>query len=290
MAEKKVGIIAECVCDLPKNILFEYNIDIVCHMIETESGVFTDTEEVSAESILEYMIETGGKSRSTAPLPESYEAAFRKKLEKHSEVILVSISSGISLSVQNAQAAVAAMGEDGKKVHVFDSKHLSTGLGHLVIKAAQMASAGFTAEKIIAEIEDMRERVSTTFMTENADFLCRNGFVPESVKRICSAFSLHPVLEMRKGKITLKGIKVGEYKRACRQYIRQMLNNSAKIDKSRVFITHAGCSIKTVNMVKREIDSCCPFDELYVTKASATISSNCGPNTLGILFVKSKGA
>ena len=290
MGDKKVGIIAECVCDLPKNILHEFNIDIVCHLIETESGVFTDTEEITAENILQYMTEGGGKSRSTAPLPESYEAAFRKKLSKYDEVILVSISSGISLSCENARKAVAAMGDEGKRVHVFDSLHLSTGLGHMVIKAAQLAKAGFTADKIIAELEEMRERVSTTFITENADFLCRNGLVPDSVRRFCSAFSIHPVLEMRNGRIVLKGIEIGDYSSAALRYVRKTLNNPKKIDTKRVFITCAGCSVKTVNMIKREIEGCCAFEEMFVTKASATISSNCGPNTFGVLYMKSKGA
>lgn len=285
MGNKKVGIMAECVCDLPKNILHEYDIDIVCHLIETDSGIFTDTEEITAENVLQYMVESGGKTRSTAPLPETYEAAFRKKLAAFDEVVLVSISSGISLSCKNANKALEAMGDDAKRVHLFDSGHLSTGLGHMVIKAAQLAKAGCTAEKIISELEDMKKRVSTTFITENADFLYRNGLVSESVRRLCSSFSIHPILEMKNGSLVLKGIEIGDYSAAAMRYIRKTLKNPKKIDKKRVFITCAGCSIKTVNMIKRETESCCDFEEMFVTKASATISSNCGPNTFGILYV-----
>lgn len=289
MGEKKVGIIAECVCDLPKNILHEFNIDIVCHLIETDSGVFTDTEEITAENILQYMVEGGGKSRSFAPPPETYESAFRKKLSAFDEVILVSISSGISLSCENARKAVENMGEQGKRVHVFDSGHLSTGIGHMVVKAAQLAKAGFTADKIIAELEDLKGRVITTFITENADFLCRNGLISETVRRICSSLSIHPVLVMKEGKIVLKGIEIGDYAGAAARYVRKSLRNTKRIDTKRVFITCAGCSVKTVNMIKREVEGCCSFDEVFVTKASATISSNCGPNTFGVLYVKSKG-
>lgn len=289
MGDKKVGIIAECVCDLPKSILYEFDIDTVYFIVETDTGVFTDTDEITAENILQYMTEGGGKSRSSAPPSEVYEAAFRKKLSKYDEVILVSISSQISRSFENAQKAVTAMGDEGKRVHIFDSHHLSTGLGHMVIKAAQLAKAGFSADKIIAELEDMKEQVSTTFITENADFLCRNGLISDTVRRICSAFSIHPVLEMRNGKIVLKGIEIGDYAGAAARYVRKTLKNPKKIDTKRVFITYAGCSVKTVNMIKREIEGCCAFEEMFVTKASATISSNCGPNTFGVLFVKSKG-
>lgn len=286
MGEKKVGIIAECVCDLPKNILHEFDIDIVCHLIETDSGIFTDTEEITAENVLWYMVETGGKTRSTAPLPEAYEAAFRKKLKTYDEVILVSISSGISLSCENADKALNAMGDDAKRVHIFDSGHLSTGIGHMVIKAAQLAIAGFASDKIITELEDMKKRVCTTFITENADFLYRNGLVSDSVKRLCTSFNVHPILTMKNGSITLKGIEIGDYSSSAMRYIRRALKNTKRIDKKRVFVTCAGCSIKTVNMIKREIENCCDFEEMFVTKASATISSNCGPNTFGVIYVK----
>lgn len=286
--QQRVGIVAECVCDLPKSYIAEHNIDIVYFVIETDSGVFTDTDEITAENILGYMQAGGMKSRSSAPQPEVYKKVFEKNLGKYDEIILVAISSGISLSCENAERAVSEMGEAGKRVHVFDSKHLSTGLGHIVMKAAELAEGGLSARKIIPELEALRGRVSTSFITENVDFLYRSGKVSEKVKRICTAFNIHPVLAMKNGELTLKSVCIGRYEKSCSRYIRGELKNADKIDKKRAFLTYAGCSVKMLERIKSEIAGKCRFDKLIQTKASATISSNCGPNSFGILFIRKK--
>lgn len=286
MPEQKVGIVAECVCDLPKSYLAEHNIDIVYFLIETDSGVFTDTDEITAENILGYMQSGGKKSKSSAPEPSAYRKIFEENLKKYAEIILVAISSGISLSCENAEKAVSEMGEAGKRVHIFDSLHLSTGLGHMVMKAAESAESGLSAKEIIAELEELRGRVSTSFITENVDFLYRSGKVSEKVKKICSAFNIHPILAMNNGKLTLKSVGVGNYEKACFRYIRRELKQSDKIDKKTAFLTYAGCSVKMLERIKNEINNKCRFEKLIQTKASATISSNCGPNSFGVLFCR----
>ncbi len=286
MPEQKVGIVAECVCDLPKSYIAEHNIDIVYFLIETDSGVFTDTDEITAENILGYMQSGGKKSKSSAPEPNAYKKIFEENLKKYDEIILVAISSGISLSCENAEKAVSEMGEMGKNVHIFDSLHLSTGLGHLVMKAAESAESGLSAKEIISELEELRDRVSTSFITENVDFLYRSGKVSEKVKKICSTFNIHPILAMKNGKLTLKSVGLGKYEKACFRYIRSELKQSDKIDKKTAFLTYAGCSVKMLERVKNEINSRCRFEKLIQTKASATISSNCGPNSFGVLFIR----
>jgi len=288
MPEQKVGIVAECVCDLPKSYLTEHNIDIVYFLIETDGGVFTDTDEITAENILGYMQSGGIKSKSSAPEPEVYKKIFEKNLKKYDEIILVAISSGISLSCANAEKAVSEMGEMGKRVHIFDSAHLSTGLGHMVMKAAESAESGLSAKEIISELEELRGRVSTSFITENVDFLYRSGKVSEKIKKICSAFNIHPVLAMKNGALTLKSVGIGRYEKACARYIRSELKNSDKIDKKIAFLTYAGCSVKMLDRIKKEIGGKCRFEKLVQTKASATVSSNCGPNSFGVLFIRKK--
>lgn len=286
MAKKKVGVIAECVCDLPRSIIEKYDIDIVYFLVKTDSGVFTDTDEITSENIIGYM-EAGGKmSKSSAPSAEVYVQAFREKLKNYEEVFLPTISSSISNSYANAVEAVKEMGDEGKHVHIFNTGHLSTGLGHIVIRAAELAKAGESAEKITDALSYLRDRVSTSFITMNVDYLYRNGLVSQTVKQLCGAFNAHPVLAMKNGVLTAEAIKFGNYRKACLRYIRHKLRNSGAIDKTRLFITHSGLSSKIIDEIKSEINKLCSFEEIIVIKASATVSSNCGPGSVGVLFIR----
>ena len=53
----------------------------------------------------------------------------------------------------------------------------------------------------------------------------------------------------------------------------------------RIFITHSGVSDAIVALVKEEIARYAAFQEVIVTRAGCTISSHCGPDCLGILFL-----
>ena len=178
------------------------------------------------------------------------------------------------------------MGSDGERVHIFDSGHLSTGIGHLVLRAAEMVKHGESdSRKILDELEKMKERVSTTFMADSADYLYSNGKVSKAVQIICSIFNIHPVLEMKNGYLGLKSVQIGNYEKSALRYIRKELKGK-KIRTDRLFITHAGCTANDIKLIRKEVNRVAKFDSVLVTKASATVSGNSGPRTFGVLFVK----
>ncbi|MGN1415510.1 MAG: DegV family protein [Oscillospiraceae bacterium] len=282
---KKIGISTDCVCDLPDEFYKLHGIEIVYFYITTETGRFRDGYEISSGNVIEYLESGGKKAETNAPEPEEYEIFFEKNLEKYDEIVHISISGLVSNSCRNAAAALEKMGEKGRRVHVVDSCHLSTGMGHMVIKAVELRDAGKSAQEIAEEVYQMKDRVSSTFITMDADYLYRNGKTSKLVSKLCTTFSLHPVLTLKDGRISLKTIKVGRYDKAMLRYVRGELRINRRINKRRLFITYAGCSVKTVSNIRAEVEKLCRFDEIIVTKASATVSGNCGPGTLGVLFV-----
>lgn len=284
---QKIKIVTECVCDLPKLWLAEHNVDILYFSVETDNGVFSDTSEITSENLIEYIMRGGQKALSIVPTPEAYRRVFEKNLKKYDELILLTISSKISAAFQSAKKALEEMdAEQARRVHLFDSWHLSSGLGHLVIKAVDMVENGASSEEILAALEALKHKVCTSFISESVDYLYRNGKVSEKVNRICTAFNIHPILAMKNGALVLQSVAFGSYRKACIRYIKKTLRKPDTIERNAAFITHAGCSTKTLDFIKNELAKVYTFDNLEVTKASATVSSNCGPNTFGILFIR----
>lgn len=281
----KIGITTDCVCDLPEEYFEIHDVGIVYFYITTDTGRFKDVYEIDSRNLIEYLEDGGKKAETNAPDPMEYKEFFEEQLKKYDEIIHISISDKISLSYKNALAALESMGADKERVKVVDSKHLSTGIGHIVIKAVDMRDSGCTAAEIVEEAECIRKCISTTFIAKNADYLYRNGRVSKAVKDVCSVLMLHPVLTLKGGHITLKTLQIGDYAKSVKRYIKSELRRSGRINKRRLFITHAGCTVDEIAEVRDEVRKLCSFDEVIVTKASATISSNCGAGTLGVLFV-----
>lgn len=286
MAENKICITTDCVCDLPDEMLRKNNVDMVYFYIETDSGRFKDVDEITAQNIFDYLREGGVKSITEAPPADEFISFFTEKLKSYEQVIHICISSKISKSVGYATEAVEKMGEDGKRIHVVDSWHFTTGMGHMVLRAAEMVRNGSNCEQILAEMENMRDMVYSSFMADNADYLYRNQKVSKAVQQICSIFRIHPVLGAKNGQLTLKSFQIGKYEKSAVRYVRNELRNKNKIKTQRLFITHAGCRASDIKLVKKEVSRIMEFDEVIVTKASATVSSNSGPRTFGLLYIK----
>lgn len=283
---KKICITTDCACDLPSEWLKENEVDVLYFYITTETGRFRDVDEITAQNIFEYMNNNGLRTQSKAPNAEEFQSYFTEKLRTCDELIHIVISEKISMSGPNAKEAVRRMGDEGKRVHIFDSEHLSTGLGHMVIHAVSLRDAGCGVPEILAGLAHIRGRVSTSFIANSAEYLYRNGKIGKNVMQLCSAFRIHPVFRMKNGRISLRSVEIGNYERSMQRYVKKTLKDPQSIMTDRVFITHAGCSHSDVELVRAAVQKYAAFESIQVTRASATISSNCGPRSVGVLFVR----
>lgn len=283
---KKIGITADCACDLLDEYLAQHDVGVIYFYITTDTGRFLDGYEIDSKSIIEYLEKGGKKSVTEAPQPMEYELFFEKQLEKYDEIIHIALSDKLSKSYKNALSALDFMGLDGKRVTVVDSKHFSSGMGFLIMKAVEMRDEGCSVQEITEECRSVRDRICSSFIAKNADYLYRNGLTSRSLKNICSAMMIHPILSLKNGRFALQKLEMGEYDRSVRKYIRSELRHDYLIDRDRVFITHAGCGAEMLAAVKKELKRICCFDEVIVTSASATILSNCGAGSIGVLFLR----
>lgn len=280
---KKVWITSDCTCDMSEALLNEYDVEVIYFYITTDHGCFKDMDEMTATNVVEYF-DNGGKQIATAaPAPKEYTEFFQRILQKHDEIIHIAISSKLSKSYENA---VAAAEQFGGRVKVFDSGHLSTGIAHFVIRGVELARENKTTEEILAFFEAMRDKVSTSFIVEDAGYLYRTGRVNKFVKVTCTALKIRPVLGMKNGELKLKTIQIGNYEEAVLRYVRKELKNPAKIKRNRLFITYSTATVKVINKIKKQVNERCSFECVWETRASATITSNSGGNAIGVLYVK----
>ena len=280
MKKKKIQITTDCICDLPKEFLEHLGIDVMYCYVRTDKARFCDINEINSDNMLEYLAGTDSSSVSEMASIEEYETFFSDALAKGEKVIHICTTQG---GVYDT-ASQAAQGFDN--VIVVDSGHLSSGLGIAVLSAAHFANKGRSLEEILEFLEQVKKLISTSFIVPSAEALYRNGRVGKTVKRLCDIFELHPVLAMKKGKLSLDGLTTGDISKCYESYIRKRLKGKKNIDTRVLFITYAGCSVKQVKEFQRIVEKYQKFDYIFCQKASATITSNCGLGSMGILFVK----
>ncbi len=281
---KKLVITTDCVCDLPEEWLERFGIDTMHYYVHTKNGRFCDVKEIGCDNLMQYITEEENRAWSSSAPVEEYETFFANALTKAERIIHISMSSYVSDGYKNAISA--ARGFDN--VMVVDSGHLSSGMGIMVLHAAVMVKDGYEVKKICTELERMKERISTSFVVPKTDSLYRNGRVSKEMKKLCDVVGLRPILHLNQGSLKLRGMRIGSIENVRKQYIRHRLAAKKKIDNRLLFITYAGCTVKELEEIKKEVERCMKFERIIFQKASATISCNCGVGAFGLLYMRKR--
>ncbi|MDO4568365.1 MAG: DegV family protein [Clostridia bacterium] len=277
-----VKVSADSTCDLSSEIIDQFNIAIVPLYIIRDGKDMKDGLEIEPKDIYEYVEQHGELLKTAAPSVADYAELFRRQTEDGSEAIHFTISSDMSSSFQNA--AIAA--ESFDNVRVYDSRNLSSGMGHLVYEAALMARAGLNCGEIAARLDELTPLVETSFVVDRLDYLYKGGRCSALAALGANMLSLKPCIEVKEGKMGVAHKYRGSFDKAVTAYVRDRLDDRDDIVWERCFITHSGCSSATVEKVRRCVEEHGRFAQVIVTNAGCTVSNHCGPNTLGILFIR----
>ena len=206
-------------------------------------------------------------------------------VKQNRPVVCFAISEDMSTSANVMRMAAREL-EAEDLVTVIDSASLSTGIGLLVIHAAEMAQAGKTPEEIQEEIEELKPKVRASFVVDTLVYLYRGGRCGGLAAMFGSALQLHPMIVVENGKMKSTKKYRGKLSKAILDYVKDLNTQKAGARKERVFITHSGCSMEIIEKVKAYLEGLGIFDEILVTRAGGVISSHCGPGTLGVLFIE----
>ncbi len=280
--KRKIAITADCICDLPKNLLERFHIRLMYCYVHTGEGRFCDLFEISSDSLLAYLQKDGSHSHSSTADPSEYEYFFAETLKEAEHVIHITATADLSGAYPNATQAAKTF----DNVTVIDSAHISSGHGLMVLYAARLAEEGYGVDEICEALDEYRERVFSNFLVPGTATLYRNGKVSGAVHRLCTVLKLHPVLSMSRNKLKLWCIESGNMHRVISLYIKKLFKHSRQIDTSILFVTYAGCSVKQIDEIVSIVEKYIHFDQIILQKASATVSSNCGVGTFGLMFVR----
>ncbi|QHQ62394.1 DegV family EDD domain-containing protein [Anaerocolumna sedimenticola] len=281
---EKIKIIADSTCDLTDEILQKYNITVIPLCVIMGDATYQDGVNVTPEDIYEWSEKENSTPKTAAPLLNDVVDILKPFTEDKMDIVFIGISEDMSSTCNVVRLAAGIL--NYKKVHIINSGNLSTGIGLQVMKAAEMAEDGQSAESIEDYIVNtMQERVKASFIVDTLTYLNRGGRCSSVAALIGNTFQLKPMIVVKHGKMGVGKKYRGNIKKSLLNYVKDLKTELLSADKERVFITHSGCDDETVKLIYDYINNLHIFREIIITKAGGVISSHCGPKTLGVLFV-----
>ena len=274
-------ITTDSVCDLPESLRNRFDISVCPYYVYTDYGRFLDDRELKADELIA-LISAGKKGFSRPPDVEDYERFFAEKLTVAQNVIHITMAKHTSQGYANALEAAKSF----ENITVLDSGHLSSSMGLAVLYAASMAENHASKEEIIEAVEGLKKRISSAFIVDSTHMMRQAGHLSKRIQTLCDTLLLHPIIVLRKSRMAVGGMEIGDFPRVAKRYVRRVLRDTENIDRRMLFITYAGMDERSLAYIQDLVRQHCQFERIYLQKASAAIASNCGPRSFGLLFMR----
>ena len=293
MPDHQIVLSADTPCDIGEELKLRYAVSLYPLHIILDEKQYTDGLDITSAELYEAWWKHKLLPRTAAINPEEYQSYFQKFLDQGCDVIHISLGSGLSSSHANAVLAANLLKDKGN-VYVIDSCSLSTGFGLLVCEAGERIKAGLPAEQIVNEVSALTQDTRASFVLDTLEFM-RAGGRCSSITQIGAALmNLKPTILVRndrQGSMVVGKKYMGKLAPSLMKYVDDQLKGRTDMILDRVFVTHSGMDDPAaIDRVVARIKELQPFKEIFVTQASCTISSHCGPNTLGVLFLTKPGS
>lgn len=275
----RIAISAESTIDLTKELLQQYDIHTTPFTVTLGEKSGLDGE-ITSEEIISYVSKTNQLPKTSAVNSFQYTEHFEKLLKDYDAVIHFSLSSEMSVACNNARLA----SEELENVYLVDSRSLSTGIALLAIYARKLATKGLSPEEIVAEVSKRIPNNQTSFVLSRLDFLYKGGRCNGLSYLASALLKIRPQIVVKDGKMGPKSKYVGKYDRCIVKYVNDTLETFNTPDLEEVFITYTTATPEEVLTVKKMLVER-GFKNIHITTAGATITSHCGENCLGILYL-----
>lgn len=278
-----IRITSDSTCDLSPDYLQAHRVELLPLYTMKGGETFRDGVNIHPQDIFDHVAAGGDLCSTAANNVSDYQELFARLLPECDAIIHIDISADFSSCYQNACVAASEL----PNVYVVDSRNLSSGHGHIVCEAVNMAEEGkLSPQEIVDRLNELTSRVEASFLLDRLDYMVKGGRCSMVVALGANLLHLKPCIEVIDGKMKVVKKYRGSYEKCILNYVKDRLQNRDGLVYDRIFITHTPVADGLVDKVRAAIQECAPFTDIIETQAGCTVSCHCGPGTLGILFIR----
>lgn len=275
-----IHILTDSCADLNQELIDRFQIGVIPLSVYINDQTYHDGTDITSQDMYQEVEKGGQLPKTAAPSIAEFVEFFN---QYPGDILFISIGSKLSATNQNALLALEFLPE--RKIRIIDSSNLSTGIGLLVLAAAEKRDSGSSFEDIHQYVLSIIPKVNTSFVIDTLDYLYKGGRCTALESVMGSLLSVHPIIEVRKdGTLGVRKKVRGFGNKAMDALMNTFTENLERVDMHRVFITHSGGEIDP-SYLENQLKSIANIDEIHITEAGATIASHCGPKTIGILYL-----
>lgn len=292
----KYKIISDGCCDLHKEIIEQYQLDVIPFYISFDEEHYDkEIEEIGIREVYERMVkEPTVYPKTSLPSVQNYIDAFLPYVEQNIPVICMCFTPSLSGSYNSACNAEEIIREDypDAKISIINTEAATVSQGLMVIEAGRMWEQGIPYEQCVDILEKMKKTNRIFFTVGSVDYLKHGGRIGKLAGLASSALALKPLITLVDGSIEASGI--GRSRKKTVQKTLDLLNGYFKETGESMqdyrFAVGFGYDVeegkKFREEVEKDIQSQAGKKEVSLIQIGATIAVHTGPYAIGVGIIK----
>jgi len=262
---KKIKIITDSSCDLNKELVQRYNIEIVKLNVSFGEDTYADGD-MDSDTFYNRMASSKELPKTSCPSPEKFVNVYDCEEE---EILVLTLSSKLSATYSTAVLAKNMFEEDNtdKRIEVIDTANGSVGQGLLVIKAAQLVNEGKSLDEIVETIENA----------------IKGGRVNPLAGKLINALNFKVIIQVIDGIVNPVDKARGD-SNSIKKVIENIYKNISSEKKYSLAIGHSNCkekALKVKEIMSKEYD----FKDITISSVGSVMGTytSKGAILIGIL-------
>ena len=277
----KIKLMADSACDLPPQLTADNDIHIIPIVIIRGNEILRDNVDITGDDIFSYY-ENEHRLCTTSALSEyDYIAEFEKFASDCDHIIYICLGSAISSMYSNAVKAASHF----SNVHVVDSQNLTTGMGLMVLRAADYIRMGLKVGEILSLLKELAPKIRTSFIVNDLDYLVAGGRCSSAAAMGANILKIKPSVVLSDGVMRVGKKYKGSLEKCVLSYADEILRDTSQMLPDKIFITYSTVPEELVQQVRQKIEDTGHFKNILISCTGSTVCCHCGPGTLGIIYM-----
>lgn len=214
------------------------NIRMIPLSVNISGELFAEEVDITASAFYDKVRGAKEFPKTTQPPIGEFVVLFEELATDYDEVISIHLSSGISGTYQGAVQAGEMV--EGIDVYAFDSEISCAVQGFYVLRAAEMAAQGCSAQEILAALADMKQYIRAYFIVDDLAHLQRGGRLSSAAALIGGLLQVKPVLHFV-DKVIVPFEKIRTRKKALKRAEELLAEDANKYDNMDAVVIHGNC-------------------------------------------------
>ena len=265
---KKIRIVTDSSCDLNKDIIEKYNINVVKLNVSFGEDTYLDGE-LEKKEFYERMRNSKELPKTSCPSPDK----FMQSYEGDEDIIVFTIASALSGTYSAAQLAKNMFLEENpnKKIAVIDTKTGSIAQGQFIVRAAKLIEEGKSFEEVVETMEKLKENKFFYGSLETLENAIKGGRVNPLAGKLINALNMKVIIKVGDGAVKPIDSARGS-NNSLKKVAEKILESAKSGDYTSLAIAHANC-LEKAEKIKEMILKKHDFEEITISEIGSVMGT-----------------